>query len=561
MRTLDDIGDFWQPSEGYLVDLLPDMPFERAVELERLTSMYLRERGLGCGPCPKEVLTAALNERTRTLVEEALSLVSDCEPVSLLTCLVAAYESLRIQLGSLSWGATGRLDVESSLVDLARSEAMAAPSLSISLRLAIELVSARPPAGGSRATGKIVTALWAYAYEVLNVGSTSDLVHHEVVPSELSAHAGRLILPELVAPNDAVEDRVVQLLGGSSDPYSSIFGYEPKTMPLTAAEEAKEKSLLERLGAATAEVAGLDLPACVRVIASLAAFAGLRPSHHPDGYNPGGLNMAAEDDLVSTMSLLHGEEPARVRALLRFLCIEPKPQYPDRADMPWVFGRSRSYQARPLIRVPGERDILWSGFHTYCSVDVIAAQLVHASLPGVERRSPLGRAMSEFSKWRGEQFEASVLDVLRSDLRLRARKIDKLNGKRLRRANGEDLGDIDALVADPASRTLLNIDAKASAPARTPREFADEIKRFTISGEGSDADRILERAQLVEENIQSALTQLGVRSDAEDWRVRSLVVLQAPPFAGKLHSVDLPTLSYEELAHLDLCQWIAEQDG
>jgi hypothetical protein len=55
------------------------------------------------------------------------------------------------------------------------------------------------------------------------------------------------------------------------------------------------------------------------------------------------------------------------------------------------------------------------------------------------------------------------------------------------------------------------------------------------------------------------LAQLGVRSDAEGWRVRSLIVLQSPPFAGELHSVDLPTLSYDELVRLDLCQWIVQQ--
>jgi len=559
MRSLDDLRDFQQPNEGYLVDFLPDMPFEQAVEQERLTSAHLRERDLRPGRCPKDLLTTTLNERSKALVEDAFSLVADYEPVSLLTCLVAAYESLRIHLGSLSWGATGKLRVETSLVEWARSEAVTAPSLAISLRLAIEMVSARPPDGEVRATKALVTALWAYAYEVLRVGSVSDLIHYEVMPSELSAQSGRLVLPDLAAPDGAVADRTVQLLDGTGDPFSSLFGRERRTIPLTAAEEAKEKVLLDRLGAATAQVAGLDLPACTRIIASLAGFAGLQPPNHPDGYNPGGLNLAAEDDLVSAMSLLHGEEPERVRQLLRFLCIEPKPGYPDKADMPWIFGRSRSYQAHPLVRVPGERDIIWSGFHTYCSIDVIAAQLIHASLPGVEPRSPLGYAMSEFSKWRGKQFEATVLDIVRSDLRLRARKIDKLNGKRLMRANGQDLGDIDALVAESESRTLLNIDAKASAPALTPREIANEMRRFTVTGKGSDADRVLERAAVVEENLQSALTQLGILSDAEGWRVRSLIVLQAPPFAGKLHSVDLPTFSYDELTHLDLYQWIVQQ--
>jgi hypothetical protein len=236
--------------------------------------------------------------------------------------------------------------------------------------------------------------------------------------------------------------------------------------------------------------------------------------------------------------------------------------------MPWRFGRRRSYQSRPLVRVPGERNIIWSGFHTYCTIDVIAAQLIHASLPDVEPRSPLHHAMNAFSQWRGEQFEAAILDVVRSDLRFRARKVDKLDEERLRRADGTDLGDIDVLAAEPGSRTLLNIEVVASAPARTPREMADEIRRFSTTDElgrssdkakSTDSDRVLERAELIEKKLGSALAQLGVQSGVDGWRVQSLIVLQAPPFVGKLHDVAVPTLGYDELTQLDLCEWIAQQ--
>lgn len=157
MRSLDDIGGFRQRSEGLLVDFLPEMPFALAVEQEKLTSAFLRERGLRPGECERPVLTDALNERTKALVEEMVSLALEFEPVSLLSCLVAAYESLRIHLGSLSWGATGKLRLEAAMVEWARSEAATAPTLAISLRLAIELVSARPPAGERQATRTAVT--------------------------------------------------------------------------------------------------------------------------------------------------------------------------------------------------------------------------------------------------------------------------------------------------------------------------------------------------------------------------------------------------------------------
>jgi hypothetical protein len=167
--------------------------------------------------------------------------------------------------------------------------------------------------------------------------------------------------------------------------------------------------------------------------------------------------------------------------------------------------------------------------------------------------------MAAFSKWGGKVLEAKVLDVARSDLRLRARKIDKLNGRRLTRANGDPLGDIDVLVAEPESRTLLNIDAKSGSAARTPREAHSELANFRVTGTGkTDADHLLERAKLLEETLPDALRQLGVESSADGWRVRSAIVLKSPPVASLLDPSALLILGFVELAQLDLQQWIAQ---
>jgi hypothetical protein len=557
-RSLDDLGDFQQPNEGYLVDLLPDMPFERVAEHAGTTILHLEGRGLHAGSCDKEALTAALNKRCAMLVEESIALAADYEPVSLLTGLVAAHESLRICFGAIPSAVTGKLPLEAPLVESARFYATVAPSLAISLRLAIELFSARPPSGSRKASKALVTELWAYTYEILNVGTVSDLIHYDVLPSKLSAGPDGLALPEFQASEEAQADRSVQFLGGVGNPLLTLFGRRNRTLPVTKEEEAKEQALVDRLAAATAQVAGVDLPTCVEIITSLAGLAGLQPAGHPNGFSPGGINRSSEDVLVKAISLFHREDPENVRRLLRFLCIEPKPDYPDPTDKPWVFDRQRSYQARPLVRVPGERDLVWSGYHTYCSAEVIIGQLAHNSLPGVDRLSHLGQAMNELSEWRGEHLEAKVLDIVRSDLRLHARKIDTLSGKKLTRSNGEDLGDIDALAAEPRSRTLLNVEVKAIEPGRTPREIASEIERLTVTNEASTyADRVLERGDVIASNLDDALGQLGVQSSADGWRVRSLFVLETPPFAGKLCDVGIPVISYDELTQLDLAEWIA----
>jgi hypothetical protein len=545
-------------NESFILDVIPPLPLEQTVEVARDTSAYLQDRGLHAGPCPREQLTDALKQRCRFLTEASISLAASFEPVSLLRALVAAYEGVRVCLYSLTWAATDRPDLSPPTKEWARAEMPVLTPLAVSLRLVVEMISARPPQGDGEASPELLTALWGYADEVLRLGTASDLIHNELLPSELSMSQGLLELPQLTdAPQH--EDRAIRVLHETPNPLATLFGHPDKAFELTAAETAEERTLFQHLAAATAQVAGVDLLSCAVIVGRLSELAGLRSANHPDGYNPGGIYQTSEDELVTKLSTRLNQEPARVRKLIRFLCLEPNPDYPGKPNMPWVYQRRRSYQTRPLVRAPAERDLIWSGFHTYAAMKVILGQLVHANLPGVDGDSELGRAMNAFSNWGGKVFEAKVLDVARSDLRLRARKIDKLNGRRLTRANGSDLGDVDVLVAEPVSRTLLNIEAKSGSASRTLREAHSELARFRVTGkDNTDADRVLERAKLVEEALPDALSQLDMESSTDDWRVRSAIVLKSPPVASLLDPSPLPILGFAELAQLDLQKWIAQ---
>lgn len=543
-------------NESFILHVVPPLPFEQTAELARDTSAYLQDRGLCAGPCSRERLTKALNQRCRFLTQASFSLAARCEPVSLLRALVAANEGVRVCLSSLTWAATDRPDVSRSTKEWARAEMPVLTPLAVSLRLVVEMISARPPQGDAEASPELLTALWGHADEVLRLGTASDLIHKELLPSELSMSRGLLELPQLSGVPQH-EDRVIRVLHEMPNPLATLFGHPSEAFELTAAETAEERDRFERLAAATAQVAGVDLFSCAVIVGRLSELAGLRSANHPDGYNPGGIYQTSEDELVARLSTRLNQEPARVRKLIRFLCLEPNPNYPGQPDEPWMYQRRRSYQARPLVRAPAERDLIWSGFHTYAAMEVLLGQLVHANLPGVDDKSELGRAMTAFSKWGGKVFQAKVLDVARSN-RLKARKIDKLNGRRLSRANGDDLGDIDVLVAEPESRTLLNIDAKSGSAALTPHEAHSEVARFRVSGKKTDADHLLERAKLVEEALPDALEQLGVESSADGWRVRSAIVLKSPPVASLLDPSALPILGFAEFAQLDLRKWIAQ---
>jgi hypothetical protein len=168
--------------------------------------------------------------------------------------------------------------------------------------------------------------------------------------------------------------------------------------------------------------------------------------------------------------------------------------------------------------------------------------------------------MSSLSTWRGQALENEVLDVARRDFRLRAKRVVSLSGERLRKPNGDPLGDIDALIAAPQHQVLLALEAKAAGPARTPREFHDEIMRFRATGrKRTQLDRHLMRTDVVRRNIGAALRELDLPEDgAHQWQVCGAIITQCSPVAGVLEDCPLPVISVDTLRRLDLAAWAGE---
>jgi hypothetical protein len=406
----------------------------------------------------------------------------------------------------------------------------------------------------------VLDELWARAFEIVRYGTASDLVHHGHLPPELVKGPYGLEPPADRLFEARSEEHAAALANEVADPLSHALGLQRSAPTLTASELEHERSLAARLDAAFATKTGLPLSKMAKLVGQLACLAGFQPHGPPPIASLGGFNCASEDTLVQLLSAVVLADASAVCRALRFLSIGPRPDYPSKGDMAWVYGRRRSFQSRPMVRHPDGSTLSWSGMHTYLCLDVICSQLSYNSLPGVEDRSELGRAMSALSTWRGQVFQKDVLDVARADFRLRAKRLTSLNGKPLHKPNGDPLGDIDALIAVPGLKMLLALEAKAIAPARTPRDFNDEIMRFRATGgERTDLDRHLMRVDFVRRNLAAALRELDLpEDDAQQWRLHAAIVTRGNPVAGLLEDCPVPVVSVATLRRLDFEDWARE---
>ena len=76
-----------------------------------------------------------------------------------------------------------------------------------------------------------------------------------------------------------------------------------------------------------------------------------------------------------------------------------------------------------------------------------------------------------------EAFEREVETVLgRSGMPVTGTAVKRICGRRLLSAAGADLGDIDAIALDPASKTIIVAEAKDFELARTPAGLANEAE-------------------------------------------------------------------------------------
>jgi hypothetical protein len=111
------------------------------------------------------------------------------------------------------------------------------------------------------------------------------------------------------------------------------------------------------------------------------------------------------------------------------------------------------------------------------------------------------------------------------------------------------IGDIDVLVADPATRRIVCVETKRLARSLAPHQLSRELKRLFGGGpELSAVDKHRRRVRWIRRNVGPVLEELQLPpSQPRRWRVQGLVVTDDDVLSRYLKNSPMPVRSVREI--------------
>ena len=209
--------------------------------------------------------------------------------------------------------------------------------------------------------------------------------------------------------------------------------------------------------------------------------------------------------------------------------LDPNPDLFDIESTPWRFSRDVSFQRRPvLVRRGGGSggDIAtWGARAPGTALDALLDKIFSGrhTAESDEMKDYIGAARER----RSNAFDKEVADIFRGDagcdVEVRATSI---GNTALRRKKGQSIGDIDVLVTNHPARTLVMIENKDFAGARTMREQRAELDKL-MRGKKAAIPKHTERIEFVRQRWRRLHGEMNLAGSPSDWVIRDLIVISA----------------------------------
>jgi hypothetical protein len=501
------------------------------------------------GPIPGDQRTAVLREVVDFLFARLEREVSVLTPEGLLQYLVAANEAI------LTAQARRQLTIPTRLACFGSAEALAeqlrrdlpeASKAASASRVLIEYVTARPPQGERRLSLATYDRLLATASDIQEWAFVSDDIHFGLADHALEMlPSGRLGVSReeyLVARDSFLGVLARGEMGRSADDFSRHWKGGTSNASATIFDDEETRR-------ATAAEFGLPIGALVDFL-----WAVIQIGDHQDS----AAKTASVNDLLAEVraDLGWSEEDTRT-AFEQFAAyprpdfLNPPPPFVAKDAWPWNFNRALSYLRKPLLVRPGEpATVVWGNRNVYLAGLTLVSLCSSARL---KARSPeMRRLIGRLRNLESESFNDRVADLYQSAVpeMVVRRRLWKVGRQKIRRESGEDLGDIDVLVADPTSKRMFAVETKDLAVARTPAELHNELEAvFEARGvRSASVDKHLERVAWLRTHLPAVLTELRLSAEnATTWSLEPLVVVNLESLAPYLATQRIRVVSFEEL--------------
>jgi hypothetical protein len=438
-------------------------------------------------------------------------------------------------------------ETEPETQDRLRQEVPELAATSIACRFLVEYVAAVPPSGSRRVSTAVTDGLIALAAELQDRAQALDAADNGFSDAAYALSARSRLTR--TSPDDFRAGQLRYLgahvdaeIADAEDTFGDHWGERPAGPPPLRRDQ---------LNAVMPYECGLSLDELEQLLTSLARQ-GLDRKQTP---------MVVQLPTVrSELSEELGWSPDKVERGIDFFSLRPRGSFYSDADppgwsksdvQPWRFYRRLSYNRRPLvIRAASEHEeLLWGFRHVWEAWPLFYSTLVDARFRAESRelQSLLGRLANA----RGRDLEDKVADLYERYPRFEVlRRRDKLGGQRVVDPDGNKLGDVDVLVAEPARKRLLAVDAKDLSGTLTPSDLRRAWeKTFGTGGrKRTFMDKHLRRLDWLRSHRAEALTEFGLPVDEADrWSVDGLMVTDHVVVAPFVRKTALPVTAYRAL--------------
>lgn len=237
---------------------------------------------------------------------------------------------------------------------------------------------------------------------------------------------------------------------------------------------------------------------------------------------PEGYGITTPDELAHEAAAWSGLPISETRAAINSLILDHGNAADDREHRYTEVERRPRLTTHPLISAdPGQLLLLPWVIHT--AQEVYEAAFQDGRLPHRDLPAPVRGALAKHRQAIEQQLERDIAAVAN---RLGLPHVANFREEDAERAGLPTTGgEIDLLVADPATARLWVVEAKHPHPGHAPHAIIQHIKRFTDPKDGY-LTKVLRKVDAVATNPQAAALACAAPTD-DTWRVVPLIVTQA----------------------------------
>lgn len=434
---------------------------------------------------------------------------------------------------------------EDELIENITQTSLKRNKTAVASRFVIEYLASVQPQGKRTITKTFFDEILSTASEIIGWAFMSDMIHFELIDTEISVlESGRIGTPkekinsarEIFKPLQSKQyiKSATQNYGAYwPDNDQAITERDPEADELDKAFKDEFKITLTKLVQIYGDLIDLGIHEVKNAAKTFEKHEVINTLNQKSDHS--------EDEIKISIELLTLSK--------RESFLAPPEPYTIEDVYPWRYMRPLSYLRKPLIAFNSDDKemFIWGTRGLIKSVSYLRDIVLTGRLQAKVNSKLLESFMGKIHRDVGKEFNSYVASKLKqqsSDLIVEEEQ--KKIGKRRLQKDGKDLGDIDILVISKKKKNIFVLECKDLAIARNPHEMANEIQTLIrgTSNNASTIEKHSKRTNWVKENLNYIKDFYDLKPRG-NWQIFSYIVVDEEMFTPHLEKTSMEIISID----------------